>query len=85
MGARGAPGGGVVEGPGRGGGGGGEWGGGGRRTLRAWLVDSADAGLDEAGMVALFSSTLRDFHERRDHTDPDAALTQFDEIAGGAA
>jgi len=56
-----------------------------RRTLRAWLVDSADAGLDEAGMVALFSSTLRDFRERRDDTDPDAAPTQFDTIAGGAA
>jgi GntR family transcriptional regulator len=56
-----------------------------RRTLRAWLADSADAGLDEAGMVALFSSTLRDFRERRDEGDPDAALTQFGNIAGGAA
>jgi GntR family transcriptional regulator len=56
-----------------------------RRTLRAWLVDSADAGLDEAGMVALFSSTLRDFRERRDETDPDAALRQTGRAAGGAA
>src|SRR6476619_5585845 len=29
-----------------------------RRALRSWLADSPAAGLDEDGMVALFSSTL---------------------------
>ena len=56
-----------------------------RRVLRAWLVDSAAAGLDEAGMEALFRSTLRDFHERRDGAEPDAAQTEIDSTAGGTA
>jgi len=56
-----------------------------RRALRAWLVDSAAAGLDEDGMVALFSSTLRDFHERRSEADPGAALTPPGRAVGGAA
>jgi len=56
-----------------------------RRTLRAWLVDSAAAGLDEDGMVALFSSTLRDFGDRRGDTAPDAALTRSTTARGGAA
>jgi GntR family transcriptional regulator len=53
-----------------------------RRSLRAWLADSADAGLDENGMVALFTSTLRDFRDRRDEALPSAASGT---IAGGAA
>jgi GntR family transcriptional regulator len=56
-----------------------------RRSLRAWLVDSAAAGLDEDGMVALFSSTLRDFRERRDEDDPGAALTPPGRVVGGVA
>ncbi|HEY7265886.1 MAG TPA: GntR family transcriptional regulator [Trebonia sp.] len=36
-----------------------------RRTLLGWLASAEAAGLDEDGMVALFSSALRDFHERR--------------------
>ncbi len=55
-----------------------------RRTLRAWLGDSAAAGLDEDGMVALFTSTLRDFRERHIEADPGAALTRT-KAAGGAA
>jgi len=36
-----------------------------RRTLVAgWLRDAAAAGLDEDGIVALFMSALRDFHDR---------------------
>ena len=37
-----------------------------RRALLSWLRTADIAGLDEAGMVALFTSTLRDFHDRRD-------------------
>jgi len=36
-----------------------------RRSLSAWLDDADAAGLDYDGVVALFSSTLRDFTERR--------------------
>jgi GntR family transcriptional regulator len=36
-----------------------------RRGLLGWLRTADAAGLDEAGMVALFTSALRDFHDRR--------------------
>jgi len=36
-----------------------------RRTLLTWLGTADAAGLDEAGIVALFTSALRDFGERR--------------------
>lgn len=36
-----------------------------RRSLSDWLITADGAGLDEDGIVALFSSTLRDFYERR--------------------
>ena len=36
-----------------------------RRTLGAWVATADEAGLDEAGVVALFTSALRDFYERR--------------------
>jgi GntR family transcriptional regulator len=39
-----------------------------RKTLLAWLRTADAAGLDEAGMVALFTSALRDFHDRRGET-----------------
>lgn len=39
-----------------------------RRSLTAWLSDADEAGLDQGGMVALFTSALRDFAERRDGT-----------------
>src|SRR5579862_2640676 len=35
-----------------------------RHTLLAWLATAETAGLDEDGMVALFTSVLRDFRER---------------------
>jgi GntR family transcriptional regulator len=38
-----------------------------RRTLLGWLGTADAAGLDEDGIVALFTSALRDFHERRGH------------------
>jgi GntR family transcriptional regulator len=36
-----------------------------RRSLVGWLKNAGAAGLDEDGMVALFTSALRDFHEGR--------------------
>jgi GntR family transcriptional regulator len=36
-----------------------------RRSLSAWLTTADGAGLDEDGIVALFTSALRDFYERR--------------------
>ncbi len=39
-----------------------------RRSLLDWLTTADRAGLDEGGMVALFSSVLREVRERRDGT-----------------
>ena len=36
-----------------------------RRSLSGWLTVADGAGLDADGMVALFTSALRDFYERR--------------------
>ena len=36
-----------------------------RRSLLGWLSTAGAAGLDEDGIVALFTSALRDFHEGR--------------------
>ena len=36
-----------------------------RRSLAGWLATANAAGLDEDGIVALFTSVLRDFYERR--------------------
>ena len=36
-----------------------------RKALVGWLVSADSAGLDEDGMVALFASALRDFHDHR--------------------
>ena len=36
-----------------------------RKSLLGWLAAADATGLDEDGMVALFTSALRDFHERR--------------------
>jgi DNA-binding transcriptional regulator YhcF (GntR family) len=52
-----------------------------RRSLSRWLSAADEAGLDEDGMVALFSSALRDFHERRDGTaDRRGATTDEAEV-----
>jgi GntR family transcriptional regulator len=37
-----------------------------RRALSGWVVSADAAGLDDSAIVALFSSVLRDFRERRD-------------------
>ena len=39
-----------------------------RKTLLAWLRNADAVGLDEAGMVALFTSALRDFYDRHGET-----------------
>jgi GntR family transcriptional regulator len=36
-----------------------------RRSLLGWLADADTAGLDEDGVVALFTSVLRDFYKSR--------------------
>jgi GntR family transcriptional regulator len=41
-----------------------------RRSLLGWLASADAAGLDEDEMVALFSSALRDFHERQAGRQP---------------
>src|SRR5690242_1914850 len=38
------------------------------KALLGWLTTAEAAGLDQDGMVALFTSALRDFHERRGGT-----------------
>ena len=38
------------------------------KSLLGWLTTAAAAGLDEDGIVALFTSALRDFYKRRSGT-----------------
>src|SRR5690349_8737615 len=56
-----------------------------RRSLRSWLAKADDAGLDEEGVVALVTSTLRDFSERRGEEDTRGGPTRTAKRAGGAA
>ena len=54
-----------------------------RRSLHAWLTTADTAGLDDDGIVALFSSVLRDFRERRG-SSPDrrgAAGNESEDVA----
>jgi GntR family transcriptional regulator len=54
-----------------------------RKALFGWLDAASGAGLDEDGMVALFSSALRDFYKRRaDRADRGGAAS--DETEGVA-
>ena len=41
-----------------------------RRSMLGWLASAGEAGLDEDGMVALFTSVLRDFFKRREGALP---------------
>jgi GntR family transcriptional regulator len=56
-----------------------------RRSLHAWLDDADEAGLDEAGIVALVTSTLRDFSERRGAANARGAERRTRRSAGGVA
>ncbi|MGO9500534.1 MAG: GntR family transcriptional regulator [Streptosporangiaceae bacterium] len=51
-----------------------------RKALLGWLAAADVAGLDKDGMVALFTSALRDFHERhagrRERADPASGETE---------
>ena len=47
-----------------------------RRSLRNWLTTADEAGLDEDGIVALFTSTLRDSRERDGGSDDQTAGAQ---------
>jgi GntR family transcriptional regulator len=47
-----------------------------RKTLLAWLRTADAAGLDEAGMVALFTSTLQDLRGDRGAVPDDQAGTE---------
>src|ERR1700750_1812353 len=50
-----------------------------RRSLLGWLASAEETGLDEDGIVALFTSVLRDFYDRRGGADRHGA----DRHAGG--
>jgi GntR family transcriptional regulator len=52
------------------------------RSLLRWLASADSAGLDEDGIVALFTSALRDFYERRAGA---AALPDVENETEGAA
>jgi GntR family transcriptional regulator len=53
-----------------------------RKALLGWLANAGAAGLDEDGMVALFASALRDFHERRaGQSDRGAAGGEMEGVA----
>ena len=56
-----------------------------RRRLLRWLDDAETAGLDESRVVALFSTTLRDFAERRRTGDAGASQQEPARESGGAA
>jgi GntR family transcriptional regulator len=53
-----------------------------RRSLLAWLDTAETAGLDEDGMVALFTNVLRDLRDRRTRSaDRDAAGRDTEGVA----
>jgi GntR family transcriptional regulator len=56
-----------------------------RRHLRTWLHEAEAAGLDEAGIVALFTTSLRDFSERREVDDARGGQDAPGRSAGGVA
>ena len=55
-----------------------------RRRLLRWLDEADAAGLDESRVVALFTTTLRDFAERR-HLGEAGASPQHSAREGGGA
>jgi GntR family transcriptional regulator len=53
-----------------------------RRTLTSWVATADAAGLDADGMVALFTSALQDFYERRRGSSPhDGAQVESEGVA----
>ncbi len=55
-----------------------------RRSLLRWLSTADAAGLDEDGIMALFSSVLRDFHEQRGGASSDQRAAANEGTAGVA-
>ena len=51
-----------------------------RRSLLGWLASAEEAGLDEAGVAALFANVSRDFHDRHTASRP-AATSGVEGIA----
>ncbi len=56
-----------------------------RRRLLRWLGEAETAGLDESSVLALFTTTLRDFAERRRASDAGAAQAPSAQTTGGVA
>jgi GntR family transcriptional regulator len=56
-----------------------------RRSLRGWLEQAAATGLDEEGVAALVTSTMRNFAERRDVSDGCGFPQGNRRSSGGAA
>jgi GntR family transcriptional regulator len=56
-----------------------------RRSLRAWFEQADAAGLDENGIVALVTSSLRDFSERRETSPVRGEQSGRQRRRGGAA
>ncbi len=56
-----------------------------RTSLLVWLGEADGSGLDQDGIVALFSSTLRDFAERRGPGNARGVSSARDLAGGGAA
>ena len=53
-----------------------------RRSLLGWLTTADTAGLDEDGITALFTNTLRDFRESGERSGvPSAARTETEGVA----
>jgi GntR family transcriptional regulator len=56
-----------------------------RTSLLVWMRDADTSGLDQDGIVALFTSTLRDFAERRETGSARGVRSRHERAGGGAA
>lgn len=52
-----------------------------RRSLSRWLSAAGEAGLDEDGVVALFTSTMRDLHDRPSDAGADMSGDERESVA----
>ena len=51
------------------------------RSLSRWLAAAEEAGLDQDGMVALFTNAMRDFFQRRGASGDGAGRDESEDIA----
>jgi GntR family transcriptional regulator len=56
-----------------------------RRKLHTWITEAQAAGLDENTVLALFTTTLQDFAERREIEDDRGAQDTPERTVGGIA